>query len=116
MNHQEFMTYLRDQTPENRDDIPTPRAYKNARGVDEIIHLHESYWDYVDWLETTTDIKFADWVVHCDKNPAEDYTLSHLLMYWLWTDECGRFRVGLPTPSSTPPIGYLAKITPVNDG
>lgn len=115
MNHQEFMRYLRDQSPEYIDDKVTPRAYKNASGVDEIIHLHESYWDYMGWLEETTEIKFADWVVHCDKNPAKDHTLSHILMYWLWLDECNRFRNGMPTPNSTPPMGYLAATEPVND-
>lgn len=99
MSHQRFMNFLRGGTPSTPPYDPIARVYKNASGVDEIIHLHRCYWNYVDWLEATTDIKFADWVVHCDKNPSEGYTLSHLLMYWLWTDECDRFREGLPTPN-----------------
>lgn len=82
------------------------RVYKNAKRVDEVIWLHQCYWQYVDLLETQGEISFAEWVVHCDNNPFEDWTLSHLLMYWLWSDECGRFREGLPTPKPYPPLGY----------
>ncbi|WP_037226941.1 hypothetical protein [Roseobacter sp. GAI101] len=100
------MNFLRGGTPSTANYDPVARVYKNASGIDEIIHLHRCYWAYVDWLEATTDIKFINWVVHCDKNPSEGYTLSHLLMYWLWTDECDRFRAGLPTPNPYPPMGY----------
>ena len=106
MNHQEYITHLRTRTPSAPNFDVIGRAYKNAQGIDEIIYLHSCYWDYVAWLEDTTDIKFAAWVVHCDNNPSEGYTLSHLLMYWLWTDECNRFREGLPTPYPYPPMGY----------
>ena len=97
---------MRTKTPNAPSYDVIGRAYKNAKGVDEIIHLQRSYWDYVEWLESTTEIKFADWVVHSGNNPVEGYTLSHLLMYWLWKDECNRFRESLPTPNSYPPMGY----------
>jgi len=106
MNHQEYMTHMRTRTPSTPTYDVVARAYKNAKGIDEIIHLHRCNWDYVEWLEANTGISFAEWVVHCDKNPSEGYTLSHLLMYWLWTDECNRFREGLPTPHSYTPVGY----------
>lgn len=100
------MAHMRTKTPNAPSYDVIGRAYKNAKGVDEIIHLQRSYWDYVEWLESTTEIKFADWVVHSGNNPVEGYTLSHLLMYWLWKDECNRFRESLPTPNSYPPMGY----------
>ncbi|MCV6545683.1 MAG: hypothetical protein OIF56_00095 [Cohaesibacter sp.] len=69
--------------------------------------MTRNYWDYADWLEETVDeVSIAEWVVHCDKNPCEGYTLSHQLMYWLWFDECNRFRAGDPTPNPYPPMGY----------
>ncbi|MEP4639250.1 MAG: hypothetical protein ABJZ83_12830, partial [Yoonia sp.] len=36
----------------------------------------------------------------------EDLALSETLMYWLWVDQCNRFRYGLPTHKSCPPMGY----------
>lgn len=106
MNQQEFLHHIRHCTP-NADayDIEA-RAYKNTHQIDALIHLPKSYWDYIEWAEKNTEINFANWVVHCDNNPCEGYTLSHQLMYWLWTDECNRFRVGDPTPNSYPPMGY----------
>lgn len=71
-----------------------------------MIFLPRVCWDYVDWLDTEGETKFADWVVHCDKAPFEDCCLSYLLFYWLWYDECERFRQGLPTPNPYPPMGY----------
>ncbi len=105
MDHHEFMKYLR-HVPNLPSYKVVSRVYKNAKGVDEFIWLHQCYWDYVEWLEARGDINFSEWVVHCDNNPFEDWTLSHLLMYWLWLDECGRFRQGLPTPNPYPPMGY----------
>jgi hypothetical protein len=106
MNHQEYMTHMRTRTPSLPTYDVVGRAYKNTQGIDEIIYLHRCNWDYVEWLEANTEIRFAEWVVHCDDNPSEGYTLSHLLMYRLWTDECNRFREGLPTPHPYPPAGY----------
>lgn len=105
MNHQEYMHYLRKGTLSHPAYDAVPRSYKNAQGIDTIIHLHRCYWDYVDWLEANTDIRFEDWVVHCDQNPTEGYTLSHQLMYWLWMDECARYEQGLATQYNFPPMG-----------
>lgn len=106
MNHQEFLHYLRHNTPNNEAYEIEARAYKNGKGIDELISLPRSYWRYVEWAENTTDIDFATWVIHCAQNPVEGYTLSHQLMYWLWTDECNRFRAGETTPEDYPPMGY----------
>lgn len=106
MDHQEYMQWLRHHSPSSQGFDIQSRPYKNSEGVEELIFMHHNYWEYVDWLEQNSDIDFADWVVHSCKNPCEGYTLSHLLMYWLWFDECGRFRQGLPTPHSYPPRGY----------
>ena len=105
MNHQEFMRSLR-RVPNHPNNKIVARTYKNAKGADELIFLHQVHWDYVEWLEARGDIDFAEWVIHCDNNPVEDFTLSHLLMYWLWEDECIRFREGMPTPHPYPPMGY----------
>ena len=70
------MAHMRTKTPNAPGYDVIGRAYKNAKGVDEIIHLQRSYWDYVEWLESMTEIKFADWVIHCDNNPSEGYSLQ----------------------------------------
>ena len=106
MNQIEFLNYLRHGLPNSPEYEIEPRVYKNAKGVDEIIHLTRNYWRYVDWADQNTDIDFANWVIHCDQNPTAGYTLSHQLMYWLWTDECNRFRQSHPTPHPYPPMGY----------
>lgn len=99
------MNYFK-SLPNHPDYKPVKRFYKNASGVDEMIIMTQSHWDYVEWLENTTEIKFADWVIHCDKNPFEDHPISELLIYWLWVDECARFKEGLDTPTPFPPVGY----------
>lgn len=107
MNQKEFLDHLRYRTPNSDSYNVEPRSYKNAKGIDELVFLTRNYWDYADWLEETVDeVSIAEWVVHCDKNPCEGYTLSHQLMYWLWFDECNRFRAGDPTPNPYPPMGY----------
>lgn len=106
MNQREFLDNLRHFTPNSEAYEIEARAYKNARQIDELIHLPKSYWDYVEWAEKNTNINFATWVIHCDQNETTGYTLSHQLMYWLWLDECNRFRAGDPTPNSYPPMGY----------
>lgn len=107
MNHSEFMHYIRNQTPSGRGFDVVPRTYKNAVGVDEVVWLNRSYWKYADWLQDTEEeVDIAEWVIHCDKNNVAGYTLSHQLMFWLWTDECNRFRQGLKTPNTYPPMGY----------
>jgi hypothetical protein len=115
MNHLEFMHHLRKQEALNPAHAPTARTYPNNAGVDALIHLPESMWDYVDWLEARGDIDFSAWVIHCEKTPCEGYTLSHLLMYWLWLDECRRHRAGLPTPNAILPAGYEAYGEAAND-
>ncbi|MFV1581415.1 hypothetical protein VWY06_10385 [Phaeobacter sp. JH20_10] len=110
------MSYLREL--ENGTDFLTTvsRNYKNHHGIDELIMLPQCYWDYTDWLEQQGDISFDEWVNHCSQNPHEDWSLSHLLMYWLWMDMSIRHREGLPTPTSMPPEGHLLATIPVNDG
>lgn len=105
MDHQQFMQTLR-RAPNAPSYEIVSRIYKNASGVDEIIWLNRGYWEQVDWLESRGDIDFSEWVVHCDNNPFEDWALSSLLMYWLWLDECNRFRENLPTFKPYPPMGY----------
>lgn len=101
------MHYIRNRTPNGFGYDVISRTYKNAKGLDEVVWLNRSYWDYADWLEIEEpDVSIADWVIHCDKNAVEGYTLSHQLMNWLWIDECNRFRQGLPTPNPYPPMGY----------
>ncbi len=106
MNHIEYMHHLRDMQARRPDSPPVARTYKNAAGADELIYLPSTTWEYVDWLEARGDIDFAAWVLHCEANPAESFTLSHLLFYWLWRDLCGRHRKGLPTPTNVKPEGY----------
>ena len=106
MNHQEYIHWLRTGLPNHWSYEIETRPYKNAKGVDAMIFLPHVYWEYVDWLDAEGETKFADWVVHCDKTPFEDCCLSYLLFYWLWYDECERFRQGLPTPNPYPPMGY----------
>lgn len=116
MDHEDFMYSLRHGTPDKPAYQTQGRVYKSASGVDTFIHLNTCHWEYVDWLEDQGDIDFAEWVIHCDANPCEGYTLSHHLMYWLWTDECRRHRYGAPTPSDTPPDGYTLWEPASNDG
>ena len=106
MDHQEYMHWLRHSTPNHPNYEPVARSYLNAAGVEEVLFLPSSTWDYADWLEATTDHRIADWVIAADKLDRDDYTLSHILWYWLWNDECDRFRSGLPTPHPYPPTGY----------
>ena len=106
MNHHEFLSELRHKTPNLKATEIEARAYKNAKGIDELIYLPKGYWAYVVWAEKNTDIDFQTWVIHCDNNPSEGFSLSHLLMYWLWEDECNRFRQGFATPNPYPPMGY----------
>lgn len=106
MDNKAYLGDLRRRSPNRESYQIEARPYKNAQGIDELIYLPKGYWDYVAWAEANTEIDFAHWVVHCDNNPHEDYSLSHLLMYWLWLDECNRFRAGEPTPNPYPPMGY----------
>lgn len=106
MDHHAYMRSLRASPNAVEYDIIT-RVYKNAAGIDEIIFLHRGYWDYVDWLtKNTEDFDFSEWVIHTDKNPCKGYTLSHVLMYLLWEDECERFRNGADPYKPYPPMGY----------
>ncbi|RVT87167.1 hypothetical protein DXV76_03520 [Rhodobacteraceae bacterium CCMM004] len=115
MDHIAFMKHLRDHEARDPDRVSTARAYKNAAGIDELIRLPQPSWDYVDWLEAGGDINFAEWVLHCEANPCDGFTLSHLLMYWLWLDACRRYSQGLPTYSPHPPEGYETYAEPAND-
>ena len=106
MDNKKYLDDLRRRSPNAKSYQIEARPYKNAKGVDELIYLQAGYWRYVEWAEANTEIDFAEWVIHCDKTPCEGFSLSHLLMYWLWTDECNRFRQGEPTPKPYPPMGY----------
>src|SRR3546814_280170 len=106
MNHIEYLRDLRRRSPDEATYEIEARPYKNAQGVDELIFLTRGYWRYVDWAEKNTEIDFANWVVHCCNYPCEGFSLSHLLMYWLWLDHCARFYAGDPTPNDYPPMGY----------
>ncbi|QFT63783.1 hypothetical protein [Roseivivax sp. THAF30] len=100
------MDHLRKMHERRPDSPPTPRTYENSAGADELIFLPASTWDYVDWLEARGDIDFQTWVLHCEANPTAEMTLSHLLFYWLWLDQCRRHRYGLHTPTNVKPEGY----------
>ncbi|WP_417674818.1 hypothetical protein [Pseudodonghicola sp.] len=100
------MTYLQSRVAEHPDNQPIGRIYQNSAGADVLIHLPQHYWNYVDWSEARGDIDFQHWVTHTERHPFEDWSLSQLLMYWLWLDECRRHRYGHPTPTNTPPEGY----------
>jgi|GEM_PF-2326859 hypothetical protein len=104
--HQEFLRWLRDAATTSASYDPVTRTYPNSAGADELITLHRNYWDYVDWLEARGDIRFADWVIHCEQNAEDDAPLSETLMYWLWKDECNRWLYCAPTPSKTLPAGF----------
>ena len=106
MDHHAYMRSLRASPNASEYEIAT-RVYKNASGVDALIYLHQGYWDYVDWLTQNADgFDFGEWVIHYDKTPCEGYTLSHVLMYLLWEDECERFRFGTEKYKPYPPMGY----------
>lgn len=107
MDNKDYLDDLRRRSPNHENYEIEARAYKNAKGVDELIYLQRGYWRYADWLESNEDeVSIAAWVIHCDQNPCEGFSLSHLLMYWLWEDHCNRFRAGMPTPDPYPPLGY----------
>lgn len=105
MDHQEYMHSIRHETPTDEDYDVVSRSYKNTAGADELIFLPDNYWDNVDWLEARGDIDFSEWVIHCEETPCEGYTLSHLLMHWLWKDHCYRYMMGEPMQSALPPLG-----------
>ena len=75
------MNYLRGGTPSAEPYDPIARVYENAKGVDEIIHLHRCYWDYVDWLEATTDIKFADYLEYKFKDDLTVFSADFVHSY-----------------------------------
>ncbi len=102
----DYMQSLQARADEHPNNKPVGRLYKNTAGTDVLIHLPQGYWNYVEWLEARGDIDFQDWVTHTEQNPFEDCSLSQLLMYWLWLDECRRHRYGNPTPTDIPPEGY----------
>lgn len=108
MKYQDYIHHITHRSPNRTSYEPLTRFYKNSKGIDTAIVLQRVYWEYVDWLEARGDIVFEEWVIHCELNPIkeEDLALSETLMYWLWRDECNRFRDGLPTHSPCPPMGY----------
>ncbi|WP_107495982.1 hypothetical protein [Thalassobius sp. I31.1] len=106
MNHQNYVRWLREAEHLSKDYHVTSRSYPNPHGANELIFLPQNYWHYVDWLEVNTDITFADWVIHCAQNPHEATPISHLLMYWLWQDECSRWINCLPAGSDRLPKGF----------
>ena len=118
MDNQWYLNDLRERTDGSAKQQIEARPYKNAKGVEELIFLLKETWAYVEWLEENDAIDFAQWVVHCDNNPVETFCLSHLLMFWLWDDECYRHKLGLPTPTQNPPAGFDEHISRLhtNDG
>lgn len=115
MNHIQYLHHLREFEAKNPNHAVQARAYINAAGADELIFLPQSMWEYVDWLEARGYIDFQVWVLHCEANPVETFTLSHLIMYWLWLDDCRRHRYGLPTHTNVLPEGYEAYGEAAND-
>ena len=93
MAQTDYMHYLQSRLEEHPDNKPVGRFYKNIAGADVLIHLPQCYWDYVEWSEARGDIDFQYWVTHTEQNPFEDWSLSQLLMYWLWLDRCRRHHV-----------------------
>lgn len=67
--------------------------------------LPQAHWDYVDWLVEVIEIDLNEWIVVCDQNRG-DKSLVENFMYWLWWDECDRFRRRCKTPNLYPPMGY----------
>ena len=106
MSQVDFMRYLQSRISEHPGNKPVGRFYQNSDGGEVLIHLPQGYWNYVDWSEARGDIDFQHWVTHTEQHPFEDWSLSQLLMYWLWLDECRRHRYGHPTPTNVPPEGY----------
>ncbi|WP_395173526.1 hypothetical protein [Roseibium alexandrii] len=106
MTQRDFMKHLLSGSPQSPIHQPLSRVYKNNHDIDTVIALPRGYWEYVDFLESRLEISFLTWVRHCDRNPFEDWSLSELLMYWLWLDQCHRFYEGLPTNKPKPPMGY----------
>ncbi|TCP38787.1 hypothetical protein [Rhodovulum marinum] len=106
MDHKDYMHALRHKTPNHPYYEPEARSYPNASGVEELIFLPASTWAYADFLEANTDIRIADWVIEADELKRDDYTIAHILWFWLWENECDRFRNGLTTPHDMPPMGY----------
>ena len=115
MAQTDYMRDLLARSAEHPQLRPVARCYRNAAGTDVLIHLPQSYWDYVDWLEARNLIDFQYWVTHTDQHPFEDWSLSQLLMYWLWLDECRRYRCGDETMTNLPPEGYEAHGEAAND-
>ncbi|WP_181820821.1 MULTISPECIES: hypothetical protein [Rhodobacterales] len=106
MSQQKYMAYLQSKSKDRPNDPIEMRLYKNMAKADVMIHLPRSYWDFVEWVELRGDISFQDWVIHCEQTPFEDWSISELLMYWLWMDQCNRHRYGLPKPNDVLPEGY----------
>lgn len=107
MAQTDYMKYLLSRADEHPTFMPSGRIYKNSAGADVLIHLPDNYWNYVDWLaENDKETDFQYWITHTEQHPFEDWSLSQLLMYWLWLDHCNRHRYGYPTPTDTPPEGY----------
>ena len=115
MNHLDYVRSIRRREGDHPNYRLEARTYKNAAGMTQLIYLPLTVWDYVEWLEVEDGVDFQDWVVHCELNPCKGFTLSHLLHYWLWLDECGRHRYGLTTPNGVKPEGYETSQYPAND-
>ncbi|WP_299671312.1 hypothetical protein [uncultured Roseobacter sp.] len=110
------MQYLQSRAPEHPKYNPVARVYKNSVGADVLIHLPQGYWTFVDWAEARDEIDFQYWVIHTEQHPYEDWSLSQLLMYWLWLDQCRRHRYGHATHTNVPPEGYETYGEGANDG
>ncbi len=106
MNNQAYMHHLRHRVPNHPDYHPESRGVALPNGATELITLPKSTWDYADWLEARTPIRMTDWVAEAKALSNPTYTLSHIIWYWLYHNECDRFRAGEGTPNPCPPQGY----------
>lgn len=106
MNNQQYMHHLRHRIPNHPDYKPESRGVDLPDGTTELITLPVSTWAYADWIETRTDIRVVDWVSKAKALNNPTYTVSHIIWYWLYNNECDRFTVGDETPNPFPPVGY----------
>lgn len=109
------MKHLQEHEARSSTHRPVTRNYPNGQSVEMLIHLPQSTWDYADWLEARGVISIQAWVAHCHANPSPGFTLSHLLMYWFWLDQCRRYRNGDDLPHKEVPDGYEAYGEAAND-
>ncbi|MFQ6550608.1 hypothetical protein AADZ90_021910 [Aestuariibius sp. 2305UL40-4] len=62
---------------------PIGRMLPNAFGVEELVVMHQNYWDYYDWL-VDQGYDMEDWVIRADTIREPGISLSDHLMWCLW--------------------------------